>query len=35
MRRYDEPVEVRAEPIVGPAGDEVGPAQFIWRRRPG
>ncbi|HOU92857.1 MAG TPA: DUF6504 family protein [Polyangiaceae bacterium] len=33
MRRYDEPIEVRAEPVAGPAGDEVGPAQFVWRRR--
>ncbi len=33
MRRYDEPVEVRAEPLGGPAGEEVGPAQFVWRRR--
>lgn len=29
MRRYDEPVEVRADEIDG----EQGPAQFLWRRR--
>ena len=33
MRRYDEPIEVRAERLETPAGEDVGPAQFIWRRR--
>ena len=33
MRRYDEPIAVRAEPLATPAGEEVGPAQFVWRRR--
>lgn len=29
MRRYDEPVEVRSAEVDG----EVGPAQFLWRKR--
>lgn len=33
MRRYDEPIEVRAEPVAGVGGDEAGPAQFVWKRR--
>lgn len=34
MRRYDELIEVRSERITGgPMADELGPAQFLWRRR--
>ena len=33
MRRYDEPIEVRSERLDTPSGDDVGPAQFVWRRR--
>ena len=33
MRRYDEPIGVRAGPMAGPAGEEVGPARFVWKRR--
>ncbi len=33
MRRYDEQIEVRSEPVETPGGEEVGPAQFVWRRR--
>ncbi len=29
MRRYDEPIEVRS----GEVGGDIGPAQFLWRRR--
>ena len=33
MRRYDEPIEVRAERVDTPSGEDVGPVQFVWRRR--
>ena len=29
MRRYDEPIEVRASEVEG----EVGPTHFVWRRK--
>lgn len=29
MRRYDEPIDVRS----GEVGGDIGPAQFLWRRR--
>lgn len=29
MRRYDEPIEVRP----GEVGGDLGPAQFLWRRK--
>lgn len=33
MRRYDEPIDVHAEPLATPGGEEIGPARFVWRRR--
>lgn len=33
MRRYDEPIEVRSARVDAPGGEEVGPAQFVWRKR--
>lgn len=29
MRRYDEPIEVRSGEVAG----EVGPVEFLWKRR--
>lgn len=33
MRRYDEPIDVRAEVIETAAGEALGPVQFVWKRR--
>lgn len=33
MRRYDEPIKVRAELVETAVGDELRPAQFIWKQR--